>query len=52
MESEEETYVIDPEFAFYGPIGLDKGKAMANFFIAYISQEYHQKRLGTKFKRI
>lgn len=46
MCSEEETYVIDPEFAFYGPMGFDIGKAMANFFIAYISQEYHQKRLG------
>ena len=50
MGNEEETYVIDPEFAFYGPIGFDIGKAMANFFIAYISQEYHQKRLGTNSK--
>lgn len=47
MGNETETYVIDPEFAFYGPIGFDIGKAMANFFMAYISQEYHQKRLGT-----
>ena len=50
MGNEEETYVIDPEFAFYGPIGFDIGKAMANFFIAYISQEHHQKRLGTNSK--
>ena len=47
MGNEEETYVIDPEFAFYGPIGFDIGKASANFFMAYISQEYHQKKLGT-----
>lgn len=46
MANENETYVIDPEFAFYGPIGFDIGKVMANFFMAYISQEYHQKRLG------
>ena len=47
MGNEEETYIIDPEFAFYGPIGFDIGKAIANFFMAYISHEYHQKRLGT-----
>ena len=47
MGNENETYIIDPEFAFFGPIGFDIGKVMANFFMAYISQEYHQKRLGT-----
>ena len=47
MANEDETFVIDPEFAFYGPISFDIGKAVANFFIAYISHEYHQKRLGT-----
>jgi 5-methylthioribose kinase len=25
MANEEETYVIDPEFAFYGPMGFDVG---------------------------
>jgi 5-methylthioribose kinase len=31
------TYVIDPEFAFVGPIGFDVGKIMANLAIAYIA---------------
>lgn len=47
MCNKDETYIIDPEFAFFGPMGFDIGKAMGNFFMAYISQEYHQKKLGT-----
>jgi 5-methylthioribose kinase len=30
--------VIDPEFAFYGPMGFDLGAILANFFLAYLSQ--------------
>ena len=38
MVSEKETYVIDPEFAFYGPMGFDVGILLANFFLAWYGQ--------------
>lgn len=38
MAKEGSTYVIDPEFAFYGPIGFDVGAIIANLFLAYASQ--------------
>ncbi|HYQ02205.1 MAG TPA: S-methyl-5-thioribose kinase [Polyangiaceae bacterium] len=39
MVNQHETKVIDPEFAFYGPMGFDVGLLLANFFLAYYSQE-------------
>ena len=38
MASEESTFVIDPEFAFYGPMGFDIGALLANILLAYFSQ--------------
>jgi len=38
MASEGSTYVIDPEFAFYGPMGFDVGAFLANLLLAYFSQ--------------
>jgi 5-methylthioribose kinase len=38
MVNQDETKVIDPEFAFYGPMGFDVGLLLANFFLAYFSQ--------------
>jgi 5-methylthioribose kinase len=38
MVNQRETKVIDPEFAFYGPMGFDVGLLLANFFLAYYSQ--------------
>jgi 5-methylthioribose kinase len=38
MVNQSETKVIDPEFAFYGPMGFDVGLLLANFFLAYYSQ--------------
>ncbi len=46
MANEEETYIIDPEFAFYGPAGFDIGLLLGNMFLAYIGQLYWQKKLG------
>ena len=48
MVNEEETYVIDPEFAFYGPAGFDIGLLLGNMFLAYIAQSYRQVQLGNK----
>ncbi|WP_142395673.1 S-methyl-5-thioribose kinase [Bacillus atrophaeus] len=37
--SQEETKVIDPEFAFYGPIGFDIGQFIANLLLNALSRE-------------
>lgn len=41
MVNQEETYVIDPEFAFYGPMAFDVGALLANFLLAFFSREWH-----------
>lgn len=38
------TKVIDPEFAFYGPIGYDVGNIVANFIFALIHADAYQKK--------
>jgi len=43
MLNETETKVIDPEFAFFGPIGHDVGSYLANLVIGYAAQEFHRK---------
>ncbi|MCY8958900.1 S-methyl-5-thioribose kinase [Bacillus atrophaeus] len=37
--SQEETKVIDPEFAFYGPIGFDVGQFIANLLLNALGRE-------------
>jgi 5-methylthioribose kinase len=37
MCSEGSTKIIDPEFAFYGPIGFDLGAVLPNLLLAYYS---------------
>jgi len=46
MVNQLETYVIDPEFAYYGPIGFDVGLLLANFLTAYLSQDWHRVQAG------
>ncbi|WJX21206.1 S-methyl-5-thioribose kinase [Trifolium repens] len=41
MVTRESTQVIDPEFAFYGPIGFDIGAFLGNLILAYYSQDGH-----------
>lgn len=36
----ESTKVIDPEFAYYGPIGFDVGAIIANFLLNFAGQEH------------
>jgi 5-methylthioribose kinase len=36
-----DTQVIDPEFAFFGPIGFDVGKLIGNLLLSYFSQDGH-----------
>lgn len=42
MVTERETYAIDPEFAFYGPMGFDVGALIGNLYLAYFSQTGHE----------
>jgi 5-methylthioribose kinase len=39
--NQEQSKVIDPEFAFFGPIGHDIGSYLANLVIGYAAQEFH-----------
>lgn len=41
MITPEDTRVIDPEFAFYGPMGFDIGAVLGNLLINYFSQDGH-----------
>lgn len=42
MVTDHETKVIDPEFAFYGPISFDIGMLLANIWMSYFSQSAHR----------
>jgi 5-methylthioribose kinase len=42
MVTPTDTRVIDPEFAFYGPMGFDIGAVIANLLISYFSQDGHE----------
>jgi 5-methylthioribose kinase len=41
MVTETDTRIIDPEFAFFGPIGFDIGAILANLMLSYLAQEGH-----------
>jgi 5-methylthioribose kinase len=40
-----DTRVIDPEFAFVGPMGFDIGAVIGNLLIAYYAQDGHEPRV-------
>src|SRR5690606_29500332 len=42
MVTDGDTQVIDPEFAFYGPMAFDVGMLFANFWMSYFSQSGHE----------
>jgi 5-methylthioribose kinase len=41
MVTEADTRVIDPEFAFFGPMGFDVGAILANLMLSYVAQGGH-----------
>lgn len=41
MVTETDTRIIDPEFAFYGPMGFDIGAVIANLLLNYASHDGH-----------
>ena len=48
MVSENDTKVIDPEFAFYGPMGFDIGALLANLLMNFFSQNGHENNSGER----
>jgi 5-methylthioribose kinase len=48
MVTESETYAIDPEFAFYGPMGFDIGALLGNLYLAYFAQSGHEAKAGAR----
>lgn len=44
MVTDSETRMIDPEFAFYGPMAFDVGMLLANFWISFFSQRGHEQK--------
>lgn len=48
MVAERETRVIDPEFAFYGPMGFDIGAVIGNLLMAYLASSGHETSPGDR----
>jgi 5-methylthioribose kinase len=48
MVTERQTRVIDPEFAFYGPMGFDVGAVLANLLMAYFASAGHERSPGDR----
>ncbi|TWH98510.1 S-methyl-5-thioribose kinase [Bradyrhizobium daqingense] len=48
MVTESQTRVIDPEFAFYGPMGFDVGAVLANLLMAYFASPGHERKAGER----
>jgi 5-methylthioribose kinase len=42
MVTDGDTRMIDPEFAFYGPMAFDVGMLLANFWMSFFSQSGHE----------
>src|SRR5689334_12776904 len=48
MVTERETRIIDPEFAFYGPMGFDIGAVIGNLLMAYLASPGHERSPGAR----
>ncbi|MHC4045767.1 S-methyl-5-thioribose kinase [Bradyrhizobium sp. 23AC] len=48
MVTDKQTRVIDPEFAFYGPMGFDVGAVLANLLMAYFASAGHERATGER----
>jgi 5-methylthioribose kinase len=48
MVTDGDTRVIDPEFAFYGPMGFDVGAVIANLLMAYFASDGHEHAAGER----
>ncbi|WP_439367190.1 S-methyl-5-thioribose kinase [Bradyrhizobium sp. DASA03005] len=48
MVTDSQTRVIDPEFAFYGPMGFDVGAVLANLLMAFFASAGHERAPGER----
>ncbi|HVO04896.1 MAG TPA: S-methyl-5-thioribose kinase [Candidatus Cybelea sp.] len=48
MVTEGDTRIIDPEFAFVGPIGFDLGAVIGNLLLNYLAQDGHEDVPGAR----
>jgi 5-methylthioribose kinase len=48
MVTDRQTRIIDPEFAFYGPMGFDIGAVIGNLLMAYLASEGHERFAGER----
>jgi 5-methylthioribose kinase len=48
MVTADDTRVIDPEFAFFGPMGFDIGAMIGNLLLAYLAQPGHERQPGDR----
>jgi 5-methylthioribose kinase len=48
MVTDEDTRVIDPEFAFVGPMGFDVGKLIGELLLSFFSQRGHERAPGER----
>jgi len=48
MVTESSTVVIDPEFAFYGPMGFDLGAVIGNLLMSYLASAGHERSPGER----
>ena len=48
MATADSTKVIDPEFAFYGPISFDVGVLLGNLWMSFFSQKGHEQQPGDR----
>lgn len=48
MLTSDDTRIIDPEFAFVGPMGFDVGAVIANLLLNYFSQIGHENKPGIR----
>ena len=48
MVTPESTQVIDPEFAFYGPMGFDIGAFLGNLILAFYAQDGHSDQVNDR----
>jgi 5-methylthioribose kinase len=50
MVTEGSTVVIDPEFAFYGPMGFDLGAVIGNLLMSYLASAGHERSPGDRLQ--
>jgi 5-methylthioribose kinase len=48
MVTQSETRMIDPEFAFYGPMGFDVGAVIGNLIMSYLASDGHERSPGER----